>query len=243
MSASSETVHIGTIIAYGIIYAMFVEDAQFYKFILDSGLVGREDLDRAKAEAEQKNKRLGDILLENGKINQDNLRRMQAYVLGIPFVDLKGTKIPFDTLSLIPEPIARGHNIVAIKKDNTSLEVAMLDVNDLSAIDFIKKKVSLKILPRLTDTESIKEALVQYQKSLKAEFGDIIQKETASLTVYSDDKKEPAEEDLKKIAEDLPVIRIVDTLIKHAILQNASDIHIEPMEDQVLYVYQMRSAK
>jgi type IV pilus assembly protein PilB len=57
----------------------------------------------------------------------------------------------------------------------------MLDVNDLSAIDFIKKKVNLKILPRLTDSDSIKEVLVQYQKSLKAEFGDLIQKETASL--------------------------------------------------------------
>ncbi|MDE2041097.1 MAG: type II/IV secretion system protein [Patescibacteria group bacterium] len=219
---------------------MFVEDAQLYKFILDSGLVSKADLEEAKTESEKKNKRLGDVLVEAGKINADNLRRMQAYVLGIPFVDLKSRKIPFETLSLIPEPIARGHNIVAFKKTDVSLEVAMLDVNDLSAIDFIKKKVNLKILPRLTDTDSIKEALVQYQKSLKAEFGDIIQKETATLRMISEEKGEAVSEaDLKKIAEDLPVVRIVDTLIKHAILQNASDIHIEPMEDQVLVRYRI----
>ncbi|MEI6304990.1 MAG: GspE/PulE family protein [Candidatus Taylorbacteria bacterium] len=221
---------------------MLIEDTQLYKFILDSGLVSREDLESGKKTADDEGKRLGDVLVTNGKMTVDNLRRMQAYVLGIPFVDLKGRKMAFDTLSLIPEPIARTHNIVAFKKSDVSLEVAMLDVNDLSAIDFIKKKVNLKILPRLTDADSIKEILVQYQKSLKAEFGDIIQKETAALNtnLMSDDKSGlTTEADLKKIAEDLPVIRIVDTLIKHAIIQNASDIHIEPMEDQVLVRYRI----
>ena len=144
---------------------MLVEDTQLYKFILDSGLVTKDDLENAKKDADKSNKRLGDILVAAGKITPDNLRRMEAYVLGIPFVDLKGKKIPFDTLSLIPEPIARSHNIVAFKKTDVSLEVAMLDVDDLSAIEFIKKKVNLKILPRLSDTDSIKDALVQYQKS------------------------------------------------------------------------------
>ncbi|MCX6715739.1 MAG: ATPase, T2SS/T4P/T4SS family [Candidatus Taylorbacteria bacterium] len=221
---------------------MLVEDTQLYKFILDSGLVTKTDLEAAKKESDEKNKLLGDILVAAGKITPDNLRRMQAYILGIPFVDLKHKKIPFETLSLIPEPIARSHSIVAFKKSDVSLEVAMLDVNDLSAIDFIKKKVNLKILPRLTDADSIKEVLIQYQKSLKAEFGDIIQKETESLKMITVDGKgveATTEADLKKVAEDLPVIRIVDTLIKHAIIQNASDIHIEPMEEQVLVRYRI----
>src|SRR3989344_3816928 len=219
---------------------MLVEDTQLYKFIMDSGLVAKEDIESARAEAEKDDKRLGDILVTAGKITPDNLRRMHAYVIGIPFVDLKGKRISFETLSLIPEPIARGHNIVAFKKTDAALEVAMLDVNDLSAIDFIKKKVNLKILPRLTDSDSIKEALIQYQKSLKAEFGDLLQKETASLQMISEEKGETlSENDLKKIAEDIPVIRIVDTLIKHATLENASDIHIEPMENQALVRYRI----
>ncbi len=219
---------------------MFVEDTQLYKFISDSGLVAKGDLEEAKKESDATGKRFGDVLVSSGKITTDNLRRMQAYVLGIPFVDLKGNKILFETLSLIPEPIARGHNIVAFKKTETTLEVAMLDVNDLSAIDFIKKKVNLKILPRLTDTNSIREALVQYQKSLKAEFGDILQKETAALKAISVSGVDGASpEDLKKIAEDLPVIRIVDTLVKHAVIQGASDVHIEPMDNQVLVRYRI----
>lgn len=223
---------------------MLIEDSQLNKFIIDSNLVSRADFDSALKEAEKKGVRVGEILVSSGKITEDNLRRMQAYVLGIPFVDLKSRKIPFDTLSLIPEPVARTHNIVAFKKTDDSLEVAMLDVNDLSAIDFIKKKVSLKILPRLTDTESIKESIIQYQKSLKAEFGDLIQKETAGLKKIAEDAgikngNPTSEKDLKKIAEDIPVVRIVDTLLKHAILQNASDIHIEPMEEELLVRYRI----
>ena len=228
---------------------MFAEDAQLYKFISDSGLVSMTDLDSAKRESESSGRRLGDTLVSSGKITADNLRRMNAYVIGIPFVDLKDEKIPFEILSLIPEPIARGHNIVAFKKSDAGLEVAMLDVNDLSAIDSIKKKVNLKILPRLTDTNSIREALVQYQKSLKAEFGDILQQDTAALKAMtassrvdsnsSADLSLSSEEDIKKIADGLPVVRIVDTLVKHAAIQGASDIHIEPMEDQVLVRYRI----
>lgn len=223
---------------------MLIEDSQLNKFIIDSNLVSRADFDAAQKEADKKGGRVGEVLVNTGKITEDNLRRMQAYVLGIPFVDLKSRKIPFETLSLIPEPIARTHNIVAFKKTDDSLEVAMLEVNDLSAIDFIKKKVNLKILPRLTDTESIKEAIVQYQKSLKAEFGDLIQKETASLKAIAEDAglkngNPVSEKDLKKIAEDIPVVRIVDTLLKHAILQNASDIHIEPQEEELLVRYRI----
>ncbi|MES3031385.1 MAG: GspE/PulE family protein [Patescibacteria group bacterium] len=219
---------------------MRIEDSQLNKFILDSNLVSRADLDLAQKEADKKGIPMGEVLVSSGKITEDNLRRMQAYVLGIPFVDLKNRKIPFDTLSLIPEPVARTHNIVAFKKTDDSLEVAMLDVDDLSAIDFVKKKVNLKILPRLTDTESMKNVIVQYQKSLKAEFGDIIQKESESLESLAEEVGEGAsEEDLKKIAQDLPVVRIVDTLLKHAILQNASDIHIEPQEDELLVRYRI----
>ena len=225
------------------IYIMFVEDTQLYKFISDSGLVAKGDLEDAQKESETSGRRLGDILVSAGKITADNLRRMNAYVIGIPFVELKSEKIPLDILSLIPEPIARGHNIVAFKKTDAGLEVAMLDVNDLSAIDFIKKKVNVKILPRLTDTNSIREVLVQYQKSLKAEFGDILQKDTAALKAASVDSLkgdgDVSIEDLKKVAEDLPVVRIVETLVKHAAIQGASDIHIEPMEDQVLVRYRI----
>jgi type IV pilus assembly protein PilB len=219
---------------------MFIEEKQLKTFLSDAGLVKISDIDSAMLEAKAKKTNFGEILVNHGKLSEDDLRKTQAYVLGIPFVDLRGQKIDFEVLSLIPEPIARNHNIVAFKKTSDTLEVAMLDTDDLSAIDFVKKKVGLKILPRLTDNDSIKSILIQYQKSLKAEFGDLIKQETDTLKALSEEiGKKQNGEDLKKMAEDLPVIRIVDTLLKHAIIQGASDIHIEPLEKDLLVRYRI----
>lgn len=218
---------------------MRVEDNQLKKFLLEAGLVSQNDLADGESRANANNETLGHALLSLGKIKEEDLKRTEAYVLGIPFVSLLGEKIDFSVLSLIPEPIARNHNIISYKKTKEGLEVAMLDTDDLSVIDSVKKKVGLKILPRLTDAESIKFALQQYKKSLKAEFDDIIKKETASIKAIAEDDKDVSEKDLKAMAEDLPVIKIVDTLISHAILQNTSDIHIEPGEHELIVRYRI----
>ncbi|MDP3874953.1 MAG: GspE/PulE family protein [bacterium] len=220
---------------------MHIDESKLENFMIDSGLVSKKETELAKSEVKGENTSIGKVLVNKGVLTEDDLRRMQAYILGIPFVDLKNQKLDFSVLSLIPEPIARNHNIVAFRKINDSLEVAMLDTEDLTAIDFVKKKVELKILPRLTDDESMKWALLSYQKTLKAEFGDIIQKEASSLRAVIDKMggEDVTEGDLKKLAEDIPVVRIVDTLLKHAIIQDASDIHIEPEEDKVLVRYRI----
>ena len=220
---------------------MYVPEKQLKDFILDSGFVSKSDFSTAEKEAAETGVNVGLALVHQGKITEGDLRKIQAYILGIPFVDLKGQKIEFEVLSLIPEPIARNHNIVAFKKTSETLEVAMLDTDDLPAIDFIKKKVGLRIVPRLTDNDFIKKTLLQYQKSLKAEFGDLIKKETSTLKALSEElgANAQSESDLKKLAEDLPVVRIVETLLKHAILQGASDIHIEPQEKELIVRYRI----
>ncbi|MCX6786412.1 MAG: ATPase, T2SS/T4P/T4SS family [Candidatus Kaiserbacteria bacterium] len=218
---------------------MHVSDGELKEFIIDSGLVAKKEIDAAIEEAQKRGQSLGDILVSRGALTEDALRRIQAYVLGIPFVNLKEHRVPTDVLALIPEPIARTHNIIAYKKEGDSLEVAMLDVEDLASIDSVRKKTGLKILPRLTDTESIKSTLLQYQKSLKDEFGDIISTEAGKINVVANGSKDLSGDDLKKMAEDLPIVRIVDTLLRHAIVQGASDIHIEPMETEVLVRYRI----
>lgn len=222
---------------------MQINEEQLKKSILDSGLVSKTDFEEALKKAKDKKQKVGSVLISEGKISETDLKQMEAFVLGIPFINLTNEKIDTAVLSLIPEPIARNDNIVAYKKTDNSLEVAMLDVDDLPVIDFIKKRSGLKILPRLTDTASIKAVLVQYRQSLKAEFQDIIQKESDSLgdSIDEDGDKthEKSENELKEMAEDLPVVKIVDSLVFHAILQNASDIHIEPGEKNLTVRYRI----
>ena len=218
-----------------------VEQQQLKAFLLDSGLLAKPDVERAEREAEKSGQKLAEVLIASGKIKEADLLQLQAYILGIPFINLEKEKIDPEILHTIPEPIARRHNIIAFKKSGKDLEVAMLDPDDLATIDFIKKKSNLRIVPRLTTPESIKHILRQYQKSLEAEFGDIIQKEVDVVTKTSSGEleEEQSPEDLQKIAQDLPIIKIVDTLLRHAILQKASDIHVEPLEKEVIVRYRI----
>jgi type IV pilus assembly protein PilB len=217
---------------------MQIDEEQLKRYILESKLVNKSDLEDVVKDAQEKNQKWTDLLLSLKKIGEVDLKRMEAFVLGIPFVNLAKEKINPDILSLIPEPIAHNYNIIAYNKKENSLEVAMLDVDDLPVIDFIKKRSGFKILPRLTDTASIKASLVQYKKSLQAEFDNIIQKESVSLKVAKQEG-EHSEAELKELAEDLPVVKIVDSIILHAILQNVSDIHIEPGETTLTVRYRI----
>ena len=222
---------------------MKVDPSQLKAFLLDSSLANKSQLEKAEKEAQKSRQRLEDILVKSGTVKEEELTKLKAYILGIPFVNLEDEKIAPEILQIIPEPIARKQNIVAFRKNGRNLEVAMLDPDDLQTIEFIRKKANLKILPRLTSAASIKNILRQYQKSLKAEFGEIIGKEASDImpivTESAVQSEDLPKEELEKAAQDLPVIKIVDTLVKHAILQKASDIHIEPMEKELIVRYRV----
>ncbi len=219
---------------------MQVADSQLKAFLVDSGLINENQLKKAEKEALKTKDDLAGFLVKNGMVKEEELIRLQAYILGIPFVNLEDEAVSKEALSIIPEPIARKHNIVAFKKNGKNLEVAMLNPSDLQTIEFIKKKAGLKILPRLTSKESIRNVLKQYQKSLQAEFGELIEKEAKVVIVPEAGVMEDlAKEDLEKAAQEMPIVKIVDTLLKHAILQKASDIHIEPLEKEVIVRYRI----
>jgi len=222
---------------------MRVESQQLKAFLLDANLVSEKQFEEALKKAKKTKQKVGDILVSDGLVNQEELIKLEAYILGIPFINLEKEIVPPEVLKIIPEPVARSHNIVAFRKKGNDLEVAMLDPEDLRIIGFIKKTApSFRILSRLTTPESIKNVLLQYQKTLEAEFGEIIKKEAGGIKSVKEvvaPSVEGEKEELKKVAQELPVIRIVDTLLKHAILQRASDIHIEPLEKEVVVRYRI----
>ena len=219
---------------------MRVEPQQLKAFLLDAALITSDQFEKALKKAEKTSQKVEDVLVSDGLITQEELIKLEAYILGIPFINLEKEKISPEVLKFIPEPIARSHNIVAFRKKENNLEVAMLDPEDLRTVEFIKKTANLKILPRLTTSESIKNVLNQYQKTLEAEFGEIIKKEAGVIKPIKEKEALGEEkEELLKVAEELPVIRIVDTLLKHAILQRSSDIHIEPSEKEVIVRYRI----
>ncbi len=232
---------------------MYINDEQLKNFLVDAGMLTKEKFERLAKVADEEDKVIGEVLVSAGALSDAELRKSYAYLLGVPFIDLTKKKIDYDVLSMIPEPIARRHNIIAFKKNvdssgnpfnnNGELEVAMLDTDDLRAVNFIKKQTGLKILPRLTNEESIKNALKQYHKSLKEDLAGIIDEDAARLSIGGGDSSvnfgQAVSADEQKLADQVPAVRIVDALLQHAIVQGASDIHIEPHEDNLLIRYRI----
>lgn len=220
---------------------MKVDTQKLKKFLLDSGSITEKQFEKALEESKISDKEVGQVLVSNKLLTEEELTRVEAHILGIPFINLEKQTIPPDILKIIPESITRVHNIVAFSKKGNNLEVAMLDPDDLRTIEFIKKtNPSLKILPRVTTAMGVKNAISQYQETLETEFGEMIKKEDAvDIKHISEDGGFEKNQGLEKAAEDLPIVKIVDTLLKHAILQRASDVHIEPLEKSVLVRYRI----
>ena len=208
--------------------------------MLESGLVTRKDFDLARENADKTNMDVCDILTKQGKMSEDEWRDAQMKAFNIPFVDLRSRKIKRAVLSIIPEPLARQFGIIAFERDDRNLKVAILNLNDLEKIDFLKKEVKLRIIPALTDKVSISDALMRYQELLKDEYGAAIQKEFLSFQIISTDLlKGLSRRELLELARDKQINHIFELLLKHALSQNASNIHIEPQRDNVLVRYRI----
>lgn len=223
---------------------MRLDIAQLKKFLLDSSLTTKTQLQQAEKVAGNDEAAFGDYLVKNQLIDPERLAKVEAYLLGIPYISLEHETVPDEVLKLIPEAIATTHQVVAYRRQGDELEVAMIDPEDLQTLDFLAKKTGLTIKPRLTSKASLSVALKHYQKSLKAEFGDLMGDTAGVLEVRSEQGTVPDDPKLhlatlKKSAQELPVIRIVDGILKHAILQKGSDIHIEPQEEAVVIRYRV----
>ncbi len=190
---------------------MHIDERQLSDFLLDSGLLSRSVLVDARTRANERNETLYHTLLNGGFVGSDHLRRAAAHTLGVPFVILAPGDISLEALVHIPEPVSRTHNVVAFRTDGNVLEVALLDLDDLSAVEFLQHTTPYKVVPRLTDQHSIKHALITYQKHLKEKFGSFAQHGLHTL----------------------------ETLIKHAVYSRAGGVHIEPSTAGFLVRYRI----
>lgn len=184
-----------------------------------AGILNRKELDKLSHEAECSSLALEECVLKKRVVTPSLLYKAGAQFFKLPYITLLGQVIPKEVLSTIPEPIARTHQIVPYAKENNILKVALLDPEDLQTLDFIEKKTGLTLELSITDPDSLKDALKQYKKSLEEEFAQIAKVSTQPI---------------EKLAQEAPVVRIVDALLEHAIIRGASDIHIESREKDVI---------
>ena len=121
---------------------MRVEPQQLKAFLLDADLVTKAQFEKALKKAKKTKQKVADVLVADGYLSQHELIKMEAYILGIPFINLEKETVPPKVLKIIPEPIAKSHNIVAFKKSGKNLEVAMLNPEDLRTMSLLKRKLA-----------------------------------------------------------------------------------------------------
>ncbi|MFA7245066.1 MAG: ATPase, T2SS/T4P/T4SS family [Candidatus Magasanikbacteria bacterium] len=181
--------------------------------------------------AKEKKISLEDYLVAENIISEESLYQAIAKENENEYIDLKNVELNKDILNIIPAEFAQEHYTIAFKKSENELSVAMLDPNDIQTIEFLRRKTGLTPKIFLTNPHAIKEALKKYRSDISSD--EVIQKLNNNLI------NDNSNQDLKKIAEELPIINIVNSILEHAVLEGTSDIHIEPVEKEVLVRYRI----
>ncbi|MBI5467273.1 MAG: Flp pilus assembly complex ATPase component TadA, partial [Candidatus Kerfeldbacteria bacterium] len=200
------------------------------RVLRENKIITPEQLEGALRQAAEKHLTLAEELISENLVTEQILYQSLATSHKLPFVDLTNQNIRRDVLTLLPEPLVQVHNVAPFEIDATTVKIAMVDTDDLEMIDFIKKKTDLSPVIHQTTPSSIKSVLKQYHRGLQAEFQHI---STSAEATTSNT------EDLKQLASDVPVIRVVDTLLEYAVFEGASDIHIEPTETDTIVRYRI----
>lgn len=214
---------------------MAIDKQELKKVLVGKKVLAAKAWDDLSKEAEAKNVSISDLLVDKKLIDEEKLAQVIAAFYDVEYVNLLDVaEVPKDILLLVPEPIARRYGIVAFGKEKDKLKLGMIDPDDLETRESIKKKTDLQVVPYYISKSSLEAGLKQYHNSLEAEFSKIISKEEAK-----DDKDESVDDKLKEMAQEIPVVRVVDTLLEYAIFEKASDIHIEPQEKEVMVRYRI----
>ncbi len=220
---------------------MALASTDLKKILVGQKIIEAADFEQLKTEAEGKKQNLASYLVIRKIIPEDKLAELVSEYLKVPLVDLTKIKISQDDLKIIPEPIARRHQVIAFRKKGNELDLAMTDPEDLQTREFVKKKTGFVIKTYLATRTGMDYALSQYHSNLRAEFEKILATKKVGIQTEKAEKVSAEEEglELKKMAEELPVVRVVDTLLEYAIFEAASDIHIEPQEKEVTVRYRI----
>jgi len=208
-------------------------EAKLEEVLQSLKLLTPEQLDLAKIESARSGKGLESAILDLNILNAESLMKARAASANLPYIDLRNAAVDQEILSIIPRELSVKFQAVPFEKTADSISVAMLDPNNVQAIEFIEKKTGLRVSPYMASSESIKKVLDQYQ-DISGEVGE-------ALSGVENDNVKPLDLDNGSVdlVQDAPVTRAVNTIMEYAAKARASDVHIEPREKSVKVRYRI----
>ena len=203
--------------------ALLTDDIQdkLIKLLVDEGLIEKPVIDAAVKRAADINKPLFSLLAEEGILDNELLVHAVAQVSGVPYVNLENSMISQDILSLLPSDIAERFMAVPLAEVQNRLAVAMIDANNVQAVDYLSNRIQRPLKVFMASEESVRHVLDQYKTDLS----------TVNMAAQASQEEMRSEtSDIKTIVQDSPISRALSTILEYAVKSHASDVHIEPLE-------------
>lgn len=194
------------------------------ELLIEEGLIAREVLQQAEAEAASTNKPILAVLADNKILDGEILTHAIAQVSGVPYVNLANSVINQEILELLPQDIAERFMAVPLAEVDNRLAVAMIDANNVQAVDYLASRIQRPLKVFMASETGVRHVLDQYRTDLSSVDSAVEQSQREDAAVSRLDK------DITTIVQDSPISRALSTILEYAVKSRASDIHIEPLE-------------
>lgn len=192
--------------------------------LIEKGLITEQDLNKALNIQNSSGEKLGEILLKMGVIKEEDLYSALAEIYNVPYVNLEDVAIDSNVVKLVPEYICRRYKVLPLKMDGDRIVVAMSNPVNIYALDDIRILTGKEVDPVLAPESQILQALDKIYT---------VQKGIEETLIDMGPTEEDVESPVEILEDEAPVVRLVNLTITQAVQEGASDIHIEPTENDV----------
>ena len=194
------------------------------------------DLEHIKKSAETTNKPFFELLVTEGKVSNEYLTKVVAGINRVPYVNLLDARIERDVLRLLSKEIAERYMAVPLGQAQGKLVVAMLDADNVQAVDFLANRIGRQLKVYTASEEGLRKVLKQYAEDVEA---DVAKTMGVSMKTGTEAEAEISKavvgenKEIKTIVQDSPISKALSTILEFAANNRASDIHIEPLEKEL----------
>jgi type IV pilus assembly protein PilB len=208
---------------------MLLSPKQFLSELVKDGTITQEKAEQYELESLQKNLPIEEFLFQQQDIPKDEILKVKARILNVPYVDVTNAAIDPHALSMLPEAVSRRYSILPYFFDpqKDTIYIATHDPLNFNLAEFLEKKTGKKVVLSLSPLSDILKAInTNYAQDLSPEVKEVLKE------VTPDKKADTSSQTLSPAIREAPMAKIVNTILEFAIKSRASDIHIEPHESK-----------
>ena len=205
------------------------------QLLVGMGHLDPDDLDMALREHYKTGERIGEILIKMQLVSEEDLLKALARQLGMQYIKISDIEIPEEVIKRIPAKLAMHYKLIPVEQIDGVMKVAVSDPLDMHTLDDLRMVLNAEIEPVVSTAKEIDDAIKRYY-GIGADTMEDLMDETKS-GVLEVEKKEI--EDIEDMAEDASIVRFVNQIISEAFHDRATDIHIEPYENELQIRYRI----